>query len=240
MLSGAAYDHLQGKLDLPLEFAGKQRLKNLDRPLLTYRLTAYALLHPDDGRDVTDGPCLPRLLPCWRPSSPVSRSGGCGRESRRSPNDHRSPRCRSTNLGGDDATGRLADGITEDIITDLSRFRDFDVIARNSTTVYEDRPVDAHQVGKDLKVRYVLEGSIQKQDEQIRATAQLVHAATGAHVWSERWDRPARDLFAVQTEIAELVANQLGGWGVVLGASNFGHPNCGAGTADRALRLDPN
>jgi TolB-like protein/class 3 adenylate cyclase len=144
------------------------------------------------------------------------------------------------NLGGDDATGRLADGITEDIITDLSRFRDFDVIARNSTTVYEDRPVDAHQVGKDLKVRYVLEGSIQKQDEQIRATAQLVHAATGAHVWSERWDRPARDLFAVQTEIAELVANQLGGWGVVLGASNFGHPNCGAGTADRALRLDPN
>jgi class 3 adenylate cyclase len=84
------------------------------------------------------------------------------------------------------------------------------------------------------------EGSIQKQDEQIRATAQLVHAATGAHVWSERWDRPARDLFAVQTEIAELVANQLGGWGVVLGASNFGHPNCGAGTADRALRLDPN
>jgi Tfp pilus assembly protein PilF len=64
----------------------------------------------------------------------------------------------------------------------------------------------------------VLEGSIQKQGEQLRATAQLVDAATGAHVWSERWDRPARDLFAVQTEIAEQVANQLGGWGVVLGA----------------------
>jgi hypothetical protein len=67
-----------------------------------------------------------------------------------------------------------------------------------------------------------------------------VNAATGAHVWSEQWDRPAPDLFAVQMEIAEQVANQLDGWGVVLGASNFGHPNRGAGTADRALRLDPN
>jgi Flp pilus assembly protein TadD len=91
------------------------------------------------------------------------------------------------------------------------------VIARNSTAVYEDKPVDVRQVGKDLNVRYVLEGSIQRQAEQIRATAQLIDAATGAHVWSQRWDRPARDLFAVQTEIAEQVASQLGG-GVVVGA----------------------
>jgi TolB-like protein len=115
------------------------------------------------------------------------------------------------NLGADEATGRLADGVTEDIITDLSRFRDFDVIARNSTAVYEDKPVDVRQVGKDLNVRYVLEGSIQKEGEQIRATAQLVDAVTGAHLWSERWDRPAGDVFAVQTEIAEQVAGQLGG-----------------------------
>jgi tetratricopeptide (TPR) repeat protein len=114
------------------------------------------------------------------------------------------------------------------------------VIARNSTAVYEDSPVDVRQVGKDLNVRYVLEGSMQKRGEEIRATAQLVNAATGAHVWSERWDRPAPDLFAVQTEIAEQVANQLDGWGVVLGASNFGHPNRGAEAADRALRLNPN
>ena len=115
------------------------------------------------------------------------------------------------NFGGDEATGRLADGITEDIITDLARFRDLDVIARNSTEVYKGKPVDVRQVGKDLNVGYVLEGSIQRQGENIRVTGQLIDARTGAHVWSERWDRPAEDVFAVQTEVAEKVASTLGG-----------------------------
>ena len=123
------------------------------------------------------------------------------------------------NLGGDEATGRLADGITEDIITDLSRFRELDVIARNSTAVYKGKPVDVRQVGKELNVRYVLEGSIQRQGDQVRVTAQLIDAATGAHVWSERWDRPAADVFAVQTEIAEQVASTLGGYGLLLDES---------------------
>jgi TolB-like protein/class 3 adenylate cyclase/tetratricopeptide (TPR) repeat protein len=219
MLSGTAYDHLQGKLDLPLEFAGEQHLKNIDRPVRTYRVRL------DGVRAASSAPRARRYG--WK--LPVAAAillalvlaGGAiwllwpgepaftGRPSIAVlPFD---------NLGGDEATGRLADGVTEDIITDLSRFRDFDVIARNSTAVYEDKPVDVRQVGKELNVRYVLEGSIQKQGEQIRATAQLVDAATGGHVWSERWDRPARDLFAVQTEIAEQVASQLGG-GVVVGA----------------------
>ena len=94
------------------------------------------------------------------------------------------------NFGGDEATGRLADGITEDIITDLARFRDLDVIARNSTGVYKGKPVDVRQVGKDLNVGYVLEGSIQRQGDRVRVTGQLIHAGTGSHVWSERWDRP--------------------------------------------------
>ena len=115
------------------------------------------------------------------------------------------------NLGGDEATGRLADGITEDIITDLARFRDLDVIARNSTEVYKGKPVDVRQVGKDLNVGYVLEGSIQRQGDSVRVTGQLIDAGTGAHVWSERWDRPAEDVFAVQTEVAEKVAATLGG-----------------------------
>ena len=115
------------------------------------------------------------------------------------------------NLGGDEATGRLADGITEDIITDLARFHDLDVIARNSTEVYKGKPVDVRQVGKDLNVGYVLEGSIQRQGDNIRVTGQLIDARTGAHVWSERWDRPAEDVFAVQTEVAEKVAAALGG-----------------------------
>jgi TolB-like protein/Tfp pilus assembly protein PilF len=122
------------------------------------------------------------------------------------------------NLGGDEATGRLAEGITEDIITDLARFREFDVIARNSTAIYKGKPVDVRQVGRDLNVRYVLEGSIQRQGEQIRATAQLIDVTTAAHVWSERWDRPTADVFTVQSEIAEQVAARLGGWGVVIDA----------------------
>jgi TolB-like protein/DNA-binding CsgD family transcriptional regulator len=115
------------------------------------------------------------------------------------------------NLGGDGTTGRLADGITEDVITDLARFRDLDVIARNSTEVYHGRPVDVRQVGKELGVGYVLEGSIQRQGERMRVTAQLIDAGDGAQVWVDRWERAAADLFQIQDEIAEKVAGTLGG-----------------------------
>ena len=112
------------------------------------------------------------------------------------------------NYGGDEATGRLADGLTEDIITDLSRMSEIDVIARNSTEAYKGKSADVRQIGRDLNVRYVLEGSIQRQGERIRATAQLIDAQTGAHVWSEQWDRPVQDVFAVQTEIADHILSQ--------------------------------
>ena len=85
------------------------------------------------------------------------------------------------------------------------------MIARNSTEIYKGKPVDARQIGKDLNVGYVLEGSIQRQDNNVRVTGQMIDARTGAHVWSERWDRPAKDVFAVQTEVAEKVAAALGG-----------------------------
>jgi TolB-like protein/class 3 adenylate cyclase len=115
------------------------------------------------------------------------------------------------NLGGDEWTGQLADGTTEDIITDLARFRDLDVIARNSTKDYKESPVDARQVGENLDVGYVLVGSIQRQEDRVRITAQLIDTRSGAHTWSERWDRPVGDVFAVQGEIAEQVASRLGG-----------------------------
>ena len=115
------------------------------------------------------------------------------------------------NLGGDEQASRLADGMTEDVITDLARYKDLLVIARNSTLAYKGKPVDARQVAKDLNVRYVLAGSIQHQADQLRVTAELIDAATGAQVWSERWDRPAKDLFAVQAEVADKVAGSLGG-----------------------------
>jgi TolB-like protein/tetratricopeptide (TPR) repeat protein len=123
------------------------------------------------------------------------------------------------NLGGDEATGRLAEGLTEDIITDLARYRDLDVIARNSTGVYRGVPVDIRKVGTDLDVGYVLEGSIQRQGNHVRVTAQLIDAQTGAHAWSQRWDRRAADVFVVQTEIAERVASTLGGYGLLTSQS---------------------
>jgi TolB-like protein len=122
------------------------------------------------------------------------------------------------NLAGDEATGRLADGLTEDIITDLSRHRTMDVIAHNSTEVYKGKAVDVRQVGKDLNVRYVLEGSVQPEGDQIRVTAQLIDAASDAHLWSERWDRPSKDFFVIQTDIADQLGSRLGGGGVILKA----------------------
>jgi TolB-like protein len=113
------------------------------------------------------------------------------------------------NIGYDEATNRLADGLTEDIITDLARFQGILVIARNSTMIYKGKAVDVRQVGKDLDVGYVLEGSIQRHADQIRITAQLINADTGAHIWADSWDRPLADTFAVQTEIAERVAGSL-------------------------------
>jgi TolB-like protein len=115
------------------------------------------------------------------------------------------------NFTAGEAGERLADGITEDIITDLARFKDIDVIARNSTAVYKGKPVDVRQLGRDLDVAYVLEGSVQLEKDRVRVTGQLIDAASGAHVWSNRWDRPAGDLFAVQSEVAEGVAATLGG-----------------------------
>jgi TolB-like protein/DNA-binding SARP family transcriptional activator len=115
-------------------------------------------------------------------------------------------------IGGDPQWERFADGITEDIITDLSHSRDLTVIARNSTEVYKGRPVDVRQIGRDLGVNYVLEGTIQSMGERIRVTAQLVETASGSHVWSERYDRPVDDLFAVQNDVTQRIAATLIGY----------------------------
>jgi TolB-like protein/DNA-binding winged helix-turn-helix (wHTH) protein/tetratricopeptide (TPR) repeat protein len=113
----------------------------------------------------------------------------------------------------------LAAGFTEDVITDLTRFRDLEVIAQNSTTIYSGEPHDFKKIGRDLNVRYVLEGSIRRQGKQLRVTAQLVDASSAARVWAERWDRPVAEIFAVQTELSQELAGKIGGFtGTVLAA----------------------
>jgi TolB-like protein/DNA-binding winged helix-turn-helix (wHTH) protein len=116
------------------------------------------------------------------------------------------------NINGDEKWDRFATGVTEDIITDLARFRDIPVIARTSTEVYRDGAHDVREIGKALGVKYLLEGSLQVDGHRMRVTAQLIDADTGMHIWSERYDRPAADLLEVQDEITEKIAVTLTGW----------------------------
>src|SRR5215469_4547662 len=109
------------------------------------------------------------------------------------------------NLSGDAEQEYFVDGMVEEIITALSRIRWLSVIARNSTFTYKGQVVDVKQVGRELGVRYALEGSVRKAGGRVRITAQLIDALTGAHLWAERYDRDLSDLFALQDEITEAV-----------------------------------
>jgi len=113
-------------------------------------------------------------------------------------------------IDDDEATKRFAMGTGQDIVTDLSRYRDIDVIGWNSSSTYAGGLADVRQVGRDLNVRYVLRGSVQRDEDQIRVTTDLLDATTAVSLWSERWDRPVVDLFSVQAEISNEVTSHLG------------------------------
>ncbi|HET7911519.1 MAG TPA: winged helix-turn-helix domain-containing protein, partial [Pseudolabrys sp.] len=113
------------------------------------------------------------------------------------------------NSGGDKDQDYLADGITEDIITALIRFRWFFVIARNSSFAYKDKALDAKQIAHELGVRYLLQGSVRKSGQRIRISSQLIEAASAKHIWAERYDLELTEAFAVQDEIAERVAGAI-------------------------------
>jgi len=121
-----------------------------------------------------------------------------------------------TNLSGDPKQDYFSDGLTEDILTELSRARDLRVLARNTTFQYKGEPVDVMKLGRDLGARYVLEGSIQRSDDRLRVTAQLIDAKTGTHVWADRYDRAMADVFLVQDEIVNtIVAKIAGSYGAI-------------------------
>jgi TolB-like protein/Flp pilus assembly protein TadD len=115
-----------------------------------------------------------------------------------------------TNLSDDREQQYFADGITEDLTTDLSRLENMFVISRNTAFTYRNKPINTKQIGRELGVRYVLEGSVRRSGNQIRVNAQLIDAATDAHLWAERFDRDTADLFALQNEITSRLANALG------------------------------
>ena len=120
------------------------------------------------------------------------------------------------NLSGDPKQDYFSDGLTEDILTALSRARDLRVLARNTTFQYKGLAVDVSKLGRELRVRYVLEGSIQRSGDRLRVTAQLIDTETGSHIWADQFDREMADIFLVQDEIvSQIVTKIAGGYGVI-------------------------
>jgi len=181
-VSGTAYEHVHKKLSHTFTDLGEQQLKNIAAPVRVYRIE-----HEHDTKVSLHGQSKPLALPD-RPSIAVLPF---------------------TNMSGDAGQEYFSDGITEDIITELSRFSELFVIARNSSFQYKGKSPDIRQVGRELGVRYVLEGSIRRAGDRVRITAQLIDATTGAHRWAERYDRKLEDVFAVQDEVARTITSIL-------------------------------
>ncbi len=186
-ISRAARDQIRNKLDLALEDMGEIEVKNITRPIRVFRI---AISEPHADQTTTTGEPNGGLQLPDKPSLAVL------------PFD---------NLSADPEQDYFSDGISEDIITALSRFGELFVIARNSSFSYRGTSVDIRQVGRDLGVRYVLEGSVRRAADRVRITAQLIEAETGNHIWAERYDRQIDDVFAVQDEITERVSGAVGG-----------------------------
>ena len=119
--------------------------------------------------------------------------------------------CPSQKSSGDPTQDYFADGITENLTTDLSRLSGSFVIARNTAFTFKGKNVDAKEISKELGVRYVLEGSVQRDQNQVRVNAQLIDAESGGHLWAERFDKPLSNLFSMQDEIVASLASRLGG-----------------------------
>jgi adenylate cyclase len=183
-ISRVVRDQIRDKLPYPFEDGGEQRVKNIARPVRVYALRREA---------VVDLPASSAAL-----AMPVSKSAGAPRLS--------IVVLPFANMSNDPEQGYFADGITEDLTTDLSRIADMRVISRNSAFTYKDKPVNAKQVGRELCVRYVLEGSVRRSGNRVRVNAQLIDAETDVHVWAERFDGDTGDLFAVQDEITSRIA----------------------------------
>jgi adenylate cyclase len=177
LVSQAVYDQVRDRLDLAFEDLGERELKNIARPVRVYRIRTPA----ESKAAPAPGTILP--LPD-KPSIAVLPF---------------------VNMSGDPEQEYFADGIVEDILTGLARLRWLFVIARNSSFSYKGRNVDVRQVGRELGVRYVLEGSVRRGGSRIRITGQLIEAETGNHLWAEHYDRALDDVFAIQDEITESV-----------------------------------
>jgi len=181
-ISSAIYEQIRGKLNFPMVDLGEVPLKNIPRPVRVYSVD-------------------------WTLDIPIAKSVLDGEYSL--PDRASIAVLPFNNMSGDPEQEYFADGITEDIITALSQYRWFFVIARNSTFTYKGRAVDIKRVARELGVRYVLEGSVRKAGARVRVTSQLIDAEIGTHLWAERYDRDYADVFSIQDEITESVVGAI-------------------------------
>src|SRR5271166_5723143 len=179
-ISGSAYEHVRGRIEAEFVDLGEKRLKNITRPVRVYAVCAHAGATVETA-SVAPGP--PRLSFVVLPFA---------------------------NIGGDVEQDYFVDGVTESLTTDLSRISGVFVIARNTAFTYGSKPVDARRIGRELNVRYVLEGSVQRSGDRMRVNVQLIEAETGAHLWAERFDKAVANLFDMQDEIVSRLTNQIG------------------------------
>jgi len=219
-ISGTVRDHIGDRLPYAFDDMGEQSVKNIARPVRVYAL------RPEGGA----GASAATVSSSASSSPPVA-----------------APRLSIvvlpfTNLSDDREQQYFADGITEDLTTDLSRLENMFVISRNTAFTYRSKPIDTKQIGRELGVRYVLEGSVRRSGGQVRVNAQLIDAATDAHLWAERFDGDMGDLFALQSDVTSRIANALG---VELIAAEAARPTEHLDALDqilrgRATRLKPN
>jgi TolB-like protein/class 3 adenylate cyclase len=182
-ISNSVHEQVEGKLQFPLTHLGDRSLKNILRPVSVYRVAWDTSNSPPKGAQRSEAPALPD-----KPSIAVLPF---------------------QNMSGDVEQDYFADGIVEDIITALSRSRWLFVIARNSSFTYKGRAVDVKQVGRELGVRYLLEGSVRKSGDRLRITGQLIDTSTGAHLWAERFDGGLEDVFDLQDQVTDSVVGTI-------------------------------
>ena len=181
-ISGAAHEHVRGRVEAEFIDLGEKALKNIARPVQVYAVRIDA------------GPSGPALEAAHSEAGP--------------------PRLSIivlpfANIGGNSEQDYFVDGVTESLTTDLSRIRGSFVIARNTAFTYRGKAFDVTQIGRELNVRYALEGSAQRSGKRMRINAQLIDAQSGSHLWAERFERPVTDLFEMQDEIVARIANTL-------------------------------
>src|SRR5437016_13551948 len=180
-VSQSVRDHVGKRLDLIFEDMGERRLKNIERPIRVYNIS----LDTPSDRETNDAASRSREE---RPSVAVLPF---------------------INMSGDPEQEYFSDGITEDIITDLSKVSGLFVVARNTAFTYKGKSVEVQEVAKRLGVNFILEGSVRKAGSRVRVTGQLIDGKTGGHMWADRYDRDLTDIFAIQDEITHAIVEQL-------------------------------